>query len=265
MYRFLLSRQWVILTLIALLLIPTMIRLGIWQMHRYEERTARNERVADALAAKPVPVEALTGPGHTVTSAERYRTVTAKGRFDAEDEVVVRRRTNADDKVGYHVLTPFVLHDGRVLLVNRGWIPSSGPSQSTFPEVPAPPSGEVTIKGRLMPDETTETSGIRNLEGLPDRQIMLINSEFEARRLDARVLGGYIAQTAPEPKGDSPELLGDPGKEDAALNYAYAVQWWLFSAAVPVGWVVLARREARERAEQTASAADAETSEPASV
>ena len=34
-YRFLLSRQWVILTLVALLLIPTMIRLGIWQMHRY--------------------------------------------------------------------------------------------------------------------------------------------------------------------------------------------------------------------------------------
>ncbi|MYS78038.1 SURF1 family protein, partial [Streptomyces sp. SID5926] len=39
MYRFLLSRQWVILTLLAVLLIPTMIKLGFWQMHRYEERT----------------------------------------------------------------------------------------------------------------------------------------------------------------------------------------------------------------------------------
>lgn len=63
MYRFLLSRQWVILTLVALLLIPTMIRLGVWQMHRYDERSARNQLVSDALGADPVPVQRLTSPG----------------------------------------------------------------------------------------------------------------------------------------------------------------------------------------------------------
>ncbi|MCM1977337.1 MULTISPECIES: SURF1 family protein [Streptomyces] len=259
MYRFLLSRQWVILTLVALLLIPTMIRLGIWQMHRYDERSARNHLVADALSAKPVPVQELTAPGHTVTTEERYRTVTAQGRFDTDDEVVVRRRTNSDDKVGYHVLTPFVLKDGRVLLVNRGWIPADGVSQTEFPKVPAPPSGELTVKGRLMPDETTEASGIKNLEGLPDRQIMLINSELEAERLGAEVLGGYIAQTAPAPKGDTPEQLGEPGDENAALNYAYAVQWWLFALGVPVGWVILVRREVRDRREQADEESATET------
>ncbi|MGW0709763.1 SURF1 family cytochrome oxidase biogenesis protein [Streptomyces sp. NPDC002643] len=254
MYRFLLSRQWVILTLLALVLIPTMIRLGIWQMHRYEERSARNQLVADALASKPVAVERLTSPGHTVTSAERYRTVTAKGRFDTEDEVVVRRRTNSNDEIGFHVLTPFVLDDGKVLLVNRGWIPA-GASQTEFPEVPAPPGGEVTVTGRLMPDETTEASGIKDLKDLPDRQIMLINSGEQAERLGVEVLGGYLAQTAPEPKGDIPEQLGSPGDENAALNYAYALQWWLFAGAVPVGWVILVRREARDRREAGSGAA----------
>ncbi|GGW88625.1 SURF1-like protein [Streptomyces malachitofuscus] len=262
-YRFLLSRQWVIITLVALLLIPTMIWLGTWQMDRHGERSARNQLVTDALTADPVPVEQLAAPGDAVTRAERYRTVTAKGRFDTDDEVVVRRRTNADDKVGFHVLTPFVLDDGRVLLVNRGWIPADGPSQTAFPEVPAPPRGEVTIKGRLMPDETTEASGIKNLEGLPERQIMLINSEQEAERLGAPVLGGYVAQTAPEPENGTPEPLGNPGKENAALNYAYAIQWWLFAAAVPAGWVVLVRREARERAADGTT--EAEETEPAAV
>ncbi|MGW0334016.1 SURF1 family cytochrome oxidase biogenesis protein [Streptomyces sp. NPDC003011] len=263
MYRFLLSRQWVILTLVALLLIPTMIRLGIWQMHRYDERTARNQLVADALSAEPVPVETLTTPGHTITTTERYRTVTAIGRFDTDDEVVVRRRTNSDDEVGFHVLTPFVLADGKIVLVNRGWIPSNGPSQTAFPEIPAPPRGETTVTGRLMPDETTAASGIKNLRGLPDRQIMLINSEQQARRLGADVLGGYVVQTAPEPKGGTPELIGAPGNEDAALNYAYAIQWWLFAAGVPVGWVVLVRRELRDRRE-TAAGQPAET-QPAAV
>jgi len=266
-YRFLLSRQWVILTLVALLLIPTMIRLGIWQMHRYDERTARNQLVSDALDAKPVPVETLTSPGHTVTSKERYHSVTAKGRFDTAHEVVVRRRTNSDDEVGYHVLTPFVLNDGKVLLVNRGWIAADGPSQTAFPKIPAPPRGEITVTGRLMPDETTEASGIKDLKGLPDRQIMLINSAQEAKRLGADVLGGYIAQTAPEPKGDTPELMGSkPGMENAALNYAYAYQWWLFAAAVPIGWVVLVRRETRDRREKAEQESGAESeTEPAAV
>jgi cytochrome oxidase assembly protein ShyY1 len=232
-------------------------------MHRYDERTARNQLVADALNAEPVPVEQLTSPGHTVTRGERYLSVTAKGTFDTEREVVVRRRVNADEAVGFHVLTPFVLTDGKVLLVNRGWIPA-GPSQTAFPKIPAPPGGRITVTGRLMPDETTAASGIKDLSGLPDRQVMLINSEQEARRLGAEVLGGYVTQTAPEPKGSTPELVGEPGDEDAALNYAYAIQWWLFSAGVPVGWVILVRREARDR-KAAAAGKEAPETQPASV
>ncbi|MFE9447447.1 SURF1 family protein [Streptomyces sp. NPDC006739] len=263
MHRFLLTRQWVILTLVALLLIPTMIRLGIWQKHRYEMRSARNQLVTDALAAKPVPVEQLTSPGHSVTRKDKYRSVTATGTFDTAHEVVVRRRVNSDDEVGFHVLTPFVLTDGKVLLVNRGWIPANG-AQTAFPRIPAPPGGRTTVTGRLMSDETTAASGIKEIKGLPDRQVMLINSEEQARRLGAQVLGGYIQQTAPEPKGGSPEQISDPGKEDAPLNYAYMIQWWLFAAGVPVGWWVLYRREARERAE-AAARETAEESEPAPV
>lgn len=263
-YRFLLTRQWVILTLIALLLIPVMIRLGFWQKHRYEERSARNQLVTDALSAKPVPVEQLTSPGHTVTSTERYRTVTATGTFDTAQEEVVRRRVNSDDEVGYHVLTPFVLTDGKVLLVNRGWIPADG-AQTAFPKIPAPPAGRTTVTGRLKVDETTAASGIKNVAGLPDRQVMLINSEQQARRLGAQVLGGYIEQTGPQPKGSTPQQISDPGTEDAPLNYAYMIQWWLFAAAVPVGWVVLARREARDRTARAATAETTAQAEPATV
>ncbi|GHI08716.1 hypothetical protein AQI88_03820 [Streptomyces cellostaticus] len=261
-YRFLLTRQWVILTLVAIALIPTMIRLGFWQQHRYEERTARNNLVSDALHAKPVPVEQLTSPGHSVTRTEKYRTVTATGTFDTSREVVVRRRTNSDDEVGFHVLTPFVLTDGKVLLVNRGWIPANG-VQTAFPRIPAPPAGRVTITGRLKADETTAASGIKNVKGLPDRQIMLINSAEEARRLGAKVLGGYVEQTAPDSKGGSPEQITDPGSEDAPLNYAYMIQWWLFAAGVPVGWWFLVRREIRDREEAAAEEKPEETEETA--
>lgn len=139
-----------------------------------------------------------------------------------------------------------------MLLVNRGWIDSNG-SQTAFPKIPAPAKGEITVTGRLMPDETTGDSGIKNIQGLPDRQVMLINSEQQAKSLGKQVLGGYIEQTAPAPKGDSPELIPDPEHNDIGPHMAYAIQWWLFSAGVPVGWLILVRRERRDRAEAAAS------------
>ncbi|KUH37176.1 MULTISPECIES: SURF1 family protein [Streptomyces] len=250
MYRFLLSRQWVILTLVVLVLIPVMVELGFWQFHRHERRVAQNALIADNLTAAPVPVTELTSPGHTVPRSDLWRRATATGTFDTAREVVVRRRTNADDRVGMHVLTPLVLTDGRVVLVNRGWVPAA-PDQKSYPDVPPAPKGQVTVVGRLMADQTTDSSGIKDLRGLPPRQVMLINSEQQAERLGREVLGGYLELTEPAPPGGSPEPIPDPDHESIGSHMAYAVQWWLFAAGVPVGWVVLVRRERRDQAVAT--------------
>ncbi|MFI6940674.1 SURF1 family protein [Streptomyces sp. NPDC050418] len=255
MYRFLLTRQWVFVTLLALVLIPVMIELGFWQMHRHEARVAQNALIAKSLNAKAVPVEELTAPGETLPRADYWRQVTATGRFDTEHEVVVRRRTNSDDRVGFHVLTPFVLEDGKVLLVNRGWVPTAD-DQKAFPKVPPPPAGERTVTGRLMASQTTDASGIKDLKGLPDRQVMLISSEQQAQLLGKDVLGGYIELT--DPATESPEQIPAPDHDSIGNHFAYAVQWWLFTAAVPVGWVFLVRRELRERREREREAAEEE-------
>ncbi|MEV1047420.1 SURF1 family protein [Streptomyces sp. NPDC049916] len=261
MYRFLLTRQWVILTLLGLVLIPTMIELGFWQFHRHEHRVAQNGLISRNLEAQPVPVADLTSPGHTVPREDYWRAVSATGTFDTEHEVVVRRRTSQDDQIGVHVLTPLDLRDGGTVLVNRGWVPAA-PNQTAYPDVPPAPRGEVTVTGRLKADETTGSSGIKDLAGLPDRQVMLINSEQQSQLLSRKVLGGYVEQTAPRPAGNSPEQIAAPDDSSIGPHMAYAVQWWLFVAAVPVGWLILVRRELRDRAEAAAGDAQAGAREP---
>lgn len=249
-YRFLFSRQWVILTLVALLLIPAMVKLGFWQFHRHENRVAHNDLVAASLAAPTVPVDELVAPGRGPADSARYRTVTATGTYDARHEMVVRQRTASDGrKIGYHVLTPLVREDGTAVLVNRGWIPAEQ-DLTRFPDVPRAPSGKVTVTGRLMEDETTAGSGIKERHGLPPRQIMLIDSGRLAKELDRPVLGGYLVLTgtSPEPSGEQPQPIPEPDHNGVGPHLAYAFQWWLFAAAVPVGWVVLVRRERRDRA-----------------
>ncbi|KOU06557.1 membrane protein [Streptomyces sp. NRRL F-2295] len=261
-YRFLLTRQWVILTLLGLVLIPTMIELGFWQFHRHEHRVEQNELISRNLDAPPVPVTELTSPGHTVPRSDYWRTVTATGTFDTEHEVVVRRRTSDDDRIGVHVLTPLDLKDGGTVLVNRGWVPAA-PNQTAYPDVPPAPRGEVTVTGRLKADETTGSSGIKDLAGLPDRQVMLINSEQQSQLLSRTVLGGYVEQTEPEPSGDLPEQIARPDDSSIGPHMAYAVQWWLFVAAVPAGWIILVRREKRDREQAAAEGTTAGTAETA--
>ncbi|GAB2623439.1 SURF1 family protein [Streptomyces capparidis] len=249
-YRFLLSPRWLLLTLLALVLIPAMAELGFWQYHRHEARVERNHEISDAMDREPVPVGEVTAPGRQVRDGDVYRRVTATGRYDTAHELVARQRTAADEAtIGYHVITPLVLDDGTAVLVNRGWV-APGAELKTYPKVPEPPSGEVTVTGRLRPDETTSNSGIKDHKGLPDRQIMLINSAKVAERGDLpyRLVGGYLelTDTSPRPSGTQPEPVPEPDFSGIGTHFAYAVQWWLFAAMVPVGWVILARRERQE-------------------
>ncbi|MDT0344868.1 SURF1 family cytochrome oxidase biogenesis protein [Streptomyces litchfieldiae] len=257
MYRFLLSRQWVILTLVALLLIPAMIWLGFWQLDRHEQRVARNDLIAASLAAPPVPMAELSPADGEVDPDDRYRPVTATGVYDTGHQVVVRQRTNDDGAMGYYVLTPLIQADGTAALVNRGWVPA-GNDVTRVPEVAEPPGGEVTVTGRLMADETTGTTGIRERSGLPDGMVMMISSQERAEALGAPVLGGYLELTGTEPApadaDAQPEMLPEPDHTGIGAHFAYAVQWWLFAAGVPVGWALLLRREVQDRRKAAARA-----------
>ncbi|MGW1198140.1 SURF1 family cytochrome oxidase biogenesis protein [Streptomyces sp. NPDC002536] len=260
MYRFLLSRQWVILTLVGIVLVPVMVRLGFWQLHRHEHKVAQNNQIARSLAADPVPVTGLTAPGREVAGSDVWRQVTASGTYDAKDEVVVRRRTDDNGHQGYFVLTPLLLEDGRAVLVNRGWVPA-GDDPMRFPDVPAAASGKITVTGRLKQDETTAASGIKDTAGLPPRQVMLINSEQRSKAMNRPVLAGYIELVDPAPK-DGPKPVAAPDHSDIGPHLAYAIQWWLFAGGVPVGWFILVRRERRDR---LAAAAVPETAAAASA
>src|SRR5215217_3113921 len=113
-----------------------MVLLGLWQLDRYYERTAINDRVAAGESGAAEPVAAvLPAAGTPVPEAAHWRRVTAAGTYDSAHELLVRNRT-VDGRLGFEVLTPLVLDDGSAVLVDRGWIPPNPAGPTVAPAVP---------------------------------------------------------------------------------------------------------------------------------
>lgn len=116
------------------------------------------------------------------------------------------------------------------------------------------------MTGRLRPDETFR----REQRGLPDRMFMRINSSEQAARLKQPVVAGYLelVSTNPTPPGaDEAEHVpgpnvtstGDAAVVGKGVHLPYAIQWWLFAALIPAGWIVMLRRDLREAREKQAA------------
>ena len=107
------------LTIACALLFAMLCGLGAWQLERLQWKLALIATVNSHMAAAPLPLEQmlrLMNPDEA-----QYRRVTLDGRFDHAHEAYVFT-TDAGDPV-YHVLTPFITDDGRVLMVDRGEVP----------------------------------------------------------------------------------------------------------------------------------------------
>jgi cytochrome oxidase assembly protein ShyY1 len=241
-YGFLTTPRWLVLLGVAALAAATMVGLGFWQLSRYQERTAINERIEAAGHADPRPVTQVLGPFRPPEGIAWTR-VRATGEYDPEHEILIRGRT-VSGSVGFEVITPLVLDDGSAVLVDRGWVPPGKGGATALPDVPAPPTGEVTVVGRV---HLPESGG---------DQPAPVSGQLQARRVDpARlasalpypVLGGYLLAYQQEPPSAG-RLAAIPVRyEESGQNLSYLVQWWLFAVITLAGTGFLARREARQR------------------
>jgi cytochrome oxidase assembly protein ShyY1 len=248
-YRFLLTRRWLGFAALMVTLATIMVGLGNWQLDRYHQKVAINDRIDAAAKAAPVPVTDVLTTGRAPANSQRYTRVTATGRYDVTQEILVRGRTH-DGRVGYEVLTPLLLKGGDALLVDRGWVAAAAGAREA-PAIPAAPTGDVTVVGAVRLPERA-VGRVESLEGR--HQVRRISPTQLAGALPYPVLGGYVSI---EQDGLTPVAVEYEG---TLQNGGYALQWWAFAALTLVGFGYLARREARE-----AAAPPPQETEPATV
>jgi len=136
-------------TLATLILLPFLSGLGIWQL----ERASWKQALVDAHAARTREPAVALSSLLPVTAASEYRNVTANGRYNLENQLLLDNRLH-QGRAGYQVLTPLRLDEGNVtVLVNRGWVPT-GASRAVLPELDGP-TGTIRMVAlvKLPPEE----------------------------------------------------------------------------------------------------------------
>ncbi|HEY0697513.1 MAG TPA: SURF1 family protein [Micromonospora sp.] len=249
MYRFLLTPRWLGILAVTLAAAAGMVLLGNWQLHRYQERAATNDRIDATARVAPVPVaDVLAAPtggagstGPAPAPERAWTRTTATGRYDPANLILVRGRT-VDSRVGFEVVVPLVLADGRAVLVDRGWVPPAPGGATARPQIPPTPTGEVTVVGRVHLSESQSGTVSRQGATVETRRIAVPRLAAE---LPYPVYGAYLLADQETPPA-APGFSAIPIRhENDWQNFGYVVQWWLFAAMALVGFGWLARREAR--------------------
>ena len=133
--------------LLYLVVACAMLALGRWQLARADEKIALLESARRSSAQPAVVLERVVD---LETAARGHRRVRVAGRWDDERQLLWDNRAHAG-RAGYEVVTPVRLADGRLALVNRGWV-APGATRAALPDVSLPPAArdaDVVLEGLL--------------------------------------------------------------------------------------------------------------------
>lgn len=134
----------------TLFTIPALIilfSLSIWQFQRLEWKLAI---IKDIETRGKIEISAL--PKQYDISDILYRRYKLNGEFLHNHETYIYGGSiQFKGGVGYYILTPFKLEDGRIVIVNRGWVPEKLKNPDKRPNTLIP--GQVEIIGTAMASE----------------------------------------------------------------------------------------------------------------
>lgn len=228
---------WVaVLPMLALLL-----WLGTWQVQRGQ---AKADMLAERAVARQAQPRSLPAAGGD--AAALYGRAVAVGGEYRDDRQILLDNQVRRERVGYRVWTPLQLGDGRLVLVDRGWVPA-GQDRTRLPNPPAPVDGkagesakELTIRGiwRGLPEPGLRLAapGACEQTGWP-RVLNYPSYEQVACQYAEPVVNGLLLLDENAPGGFARDWndLGLP----PARHYGYAAQWYALALTLAVLFVAL--------------------------
>lgn len=236
MYRFLLKPKWLAFHLLCLAAMVAMVLLAFWQLRRLDERTSFNDRVASHVHAPVAPLATLLA---LPDADAEYRRAEATGSYLPEHEFLVVN-LNQGGTVGRDAVDAFRTDDGTIIIVNRGFIPNGT-------KIPSAPTGTVTITGRLKHSQHAGLGEPSDDGSQELTEIRRVDLDELGQQFDEQIAPMYLELLSSDPaESTAVQVIAFPSL-DSGPHLSYAIQWFIFTICVGVGWVIAVRRSVHER------------------
>ena len=216
-------------TLLAIVLSTFLLSLGFWQLHRAEEKQQLLLLASQQQAKSPsVWREGMASP-------ELYQRLILRGHY--LPYTLLLDNQHFEHQWGYHVMNPFEVGDGVVVLVDRGWV-AGDIRRMILPSVTVP-DGMMQILGQayypsakgFILGEAYEPHGA-SLGVIERVDAELISNLLHKKvypfiiRLDKLAPAGYVR--------DWPIVTLSPQR-----HYGYALQWFAMALVLLIIYVSL--------------------------
>jgi surfeit locus 1 family protein len=228
------SRSTIIATLITVLAIFSLVKLGLWQLQRADEKQALFDDFERAQQQQQwLPITSAN------QLPERYQGVSVRGQFPSQQYLLLDNQIQ-DGQVGYHVIGLLQTDFQNTLIpVNLGWI-SLGASREQLPTVTLP-EGPITVTGWFyQPTESPFTRADQLIELGPwPMRIQHLNAGLLSAALELSIAPYVVLLSETEnygfPRQWQPNLM-PPEK-----HRAYAVTWFSLALACLIIALIAAR------------------------
>lgn len=239
MFALLATKRWVGYLALTVVFAIVASFFGLWQWDRRNQAVDAINVLEKNWSSPPIAFREWSGVTGAFPEADEWRPVVTQGEYRPEDQVLARTRPR-QGQVGFEVLVPFVTTDGIVVVANRGWVPT-GEAQD-FPDVlPPPPSGLITLTGRVKPSEPTLAG-----RGAPQGQVASIYLPGIAENLDYPVATEfYLLVDTESPSPAVSPLSATKPHLDEGPHLSYTFQWYVFGVLAFVAFFWLLRQEWR--------------------
>lgn len=234
------NRRSVLLTVLVLAGVAVLLALGTWQVQRLGWKTDQIKQMEARIAAPPIPLPADIDAA--TVEAREFTQVEITGVFRHEKEMIVLARVR-QGKAGSRVITPLETDDGRVVLVDRGWVPTGAedPRERAAGQI----EGLTTVNGLLRARQRTN---LFTPENQPELNVWYsIDAAEMAKHAGVSAEPFYVEAGPAENPGSLP-IGGRPVLEIPNNHLQYAITWYALAAGLIVVYLVFRRGERRRAA-----------------
>jgi surfeit locus 1 family protein len=215
---------------ISLIAVSVFSSLGFWQLQRADLKFEIQKRFEMRLTDDYQSVSELPQ-----TKEGQYLKIKAFGKYDLSREMLIDNRVSRG-RVGYELLTPFILKSSSIILVNRGWL-AQGEFRLPLPETQAPLLAD-EINGIVnFPEYNAFQMGEIDLNGSEIQVVPFVDLEKMQSKFDGK-LAPFILWMSPEQPGHY-ERDWSPSWMIPEKSEAYALQWFSFAVISLLLFIVL--------------------------